>query len=305
MTHPLVSIIIPVYNVEPYLSRCLDSILIQNNKSWEALLIDDGSCDGSSKICDEYEQKDSRFRVFHKENGGVSSARNLGLDKTQGEWIAFVDGDDEVDPDYITIPDKYADCDVLQKGSKSIYDDGREEMQIQETYIVEGQEAVFHYFINKRTMALWNKLIKRNVIGEDRFCINIPIGEDGLFFFTIIDKVKKWGFSDCGRYFYYIRTNSAMRGYNNCPRIDIRLNLCNEAKRIASVKNMLPLYENFVADQYIPTFWRRHSYFTKEQSKRYYDIINDIHLFNLKYLSKKHLLKFIIIRIKTFFVSYF
>ena len=91
-----VSVIVPVYNTERYLSRCLDSILSQGFTDFELLLIDDGSTDGSGEICDSYAEKDSRARVFHKENGGVSSARNLGLKEAKGEWICFVDSDDEL-----------------------------------------------------------------------------------------------------------------------------------------------------------------------------------------------------------------
>ena len=98
-----VSIIIPVYNTEQYLSRCIDSILGQNFTDFELLLIDDGSTDGSAKICDAYAEKDSRIRVLHKENGGVSSARNLGLKMATGDWICFVDSDDELLPDGLQV----------------------------------------------------------------------------------------------------------------------------------------------------------------------------------------------------------
>lgn len=84
---PKISVIVPVYNTEKYLHRCVDSILAQTFTDFELLLIDDGSTDSSGAICDEYAQKDSRVRVFHKENGGASSARNLGLDNATGEWI--------------------------------------------------------------------------------------------------------------------------------------------------------------------------------------------------------------------------
>ena len=87
----------PVYNTEKYLRRCVDSILAQTFTDFELLLINDGSTDSSGAICDEYTQKDSRVRVFHKENGGVSSARNIGLDNAKGEYIAFVDSDDYID----------------------------------------------------------------------------------------------------------------------------------------------------------------------------------------------------------------
>ena len=95
------SIIIPVYNSEKALRRCLDSILAQTMTDYECLLIDDGSTDSSGRICDEYAAKDERFRVFHKENGGVSSARNVGLDNAKGEWITFVDSDDSVEESFL------------------------------------------------------------------------------------------------------------------------------------------------------------------------------------------------------------
>lgn len=91
---PIVSVIVPVYNAEKYLHRCVDSILAQTFTDFELLLIDDGSKDNSGKICDEYAAKDSRVRVFHKENGGANSARNHGLDKAKSEWVTFVDSDD-------------------------------------------------------------------------------------------------------------------------------------------------------------------------------------------------------------------
>ena len=100
---PLISVIIPVYNVGEFLLPCLDSLMAQSYKNLEILLIDDGSTDGSGDRCDAYAQKDSRFRVIHKENGGVSSARNLGLELAQGEYIAFIDADDWVLPDYFAV----------------------------------------------------------------------------------------------------------------------------------------------------------------------------------------------------------
>ena len=92
--NPAISVIVPVYNTEKYLDECIQSILNQSFTNFELLLIDDGSTDRSGAICDQYAAKDERVRVFHKENGGVSSARNVGLDEAKGEWIAFVDSDD-------------------------------------------------------------------------------------------------------------------------------------------------------------------------------------------------------------------
>lgn len=100
MNNPKISVIVPVYNVEKYLRRCIDSILAQTFTDFELLLIDDGSKDNSRDLCDGYAMKDERVRVFHKKNGGVSSARNLGLDNAKGEWVSFVDADDYLDNCY-------------------------------------------------------------------------------------------------------------------------------------------------------------------------------------------------------------
>lgn len=100
---PKVSIIVPVYKVEAYLAKCLDSILAQAFGDFELLLIDDGSPDGSGAICDDYASKDARIRVFHQANGGVSVARNTGLDNACGEWLAFVDSDDWVEPNWLDV----------------------------------------------------------------------------------------------------------------------------------------------------------------------------------------------------------
>ena len=98
----LFSIIVPVYNVAPYLRECLDSVLAQTFTDWECLCVDDGSADESGSILDEYAQRDSRFLVFPKKNGGVSAARNLALDNAKGEWICFLDGDDVWDVTFLS-----------------------------------------------------------------------------------------------------------------------------------------------------------------------------------------------------------
>lgn len=97
----MISIIVPVYNTEKYLDRCIQSVLAQTYTNWELLLINDGSTDSSGAICDKYAAEDNRIRVFHKENGGVSSARNVGLSEMQGEWVTFLDSDDWIDDKYI------------------------------------------------------------------------------------------------------------------------------------------------------------------------------------------------------------
>lgn len=121
---PKVSIIVPVYKVEKYLPHCVGSILSQTYIDWELLLIDDGSPDGSGRLCDEYASEDSRIRVFHKENGGVSSARNFGLENATGEWITFVDADDWISPRTLeTCSSYFSKYDVVRFSMKIVYDE--------------------------------------------------------------------------------------------------------------------------------------------------------------------------------------
>ena len=121
MDEPLISVIVPIYNVEKYLNRCIESIVNQTYKTLEIILVDDGSPDNCPQICDEWKEKDNRIKVIHKKNGGLSDARNAGLDIAQGEYIAFVDGDDFLEENagygYKTIlfPDMETAKDYYQK----------------------------------------------------------------------------------------------------------------------------------------------------------------------------------------------
>lgn len=102
---PYISVIIPVYNAEATLKKCVDSVLMQQYADFEVILVDDGSKDGSFQICEEYAREDSRVTVIHKENGGVSSARNRGLEIAKGNWVTFVDSDDYINDTYLVLPE--------------------------------------------------------------------------------------------------------------------------------------------------------------------------------------------------------
>jgi len=141
-----ISIIIPVYNTEAYIPACIESILSQSFSGFEVLLIDDGSTDGSGVVCDEYARRDNRVRVFHKENGGVSSARNLGLDNALGEWVYFVDSDDQILPCGLqTMVDCISDdVDIVLAGYKRYDEDGHVVYEIDERVVclMEKQESL-------------------------------------------------------------------------------------------------------------------------------------------------------------------
>lgn len=218
MKQPWISIIVPVYNVEKYLGKCLDSILSQNTENnFEVLLIDDGSSDSSGSICDKYAECDARIHVFHKENEGVSSARNLGLDNAKGEWILFVDADDWISDEYLILGFPNDDIDVIQKSYCSVQE-GSEKIKISyhvKTKVLNSEYEIYRFFLNKRNNALWDKFIRRRIIGNKRFDTKKTIGEDFLFFLSILANIKIYSFSPCGYYNYLLRSGSAMRKINN------------------------------------------------------------------------------------------
>lgn len=204
------SVIVPVYNVESYISKCVDSILACDCHDFELLLVDDGSTDGSGLICDNYGQQDSRVRVFHKQNGGVSSARNLGLEHACGEWIMFVDSDDWVSDTFFDIEDTSAD--IIERPYSRISEDGKVVSRYcpSSHRIIEERDDLFDFFVNERINVLWNKVIRRSLIGTTRFNESVSIGEDFLLYLEILKHVKRYEFSEKGEYFYLHRTGSAM-----------------------------------------------------------------------------------------------
>ena len=122
MVQPKISVIVPIYKVEPYLRRCLDSIVNQTYRNLEIILVDDGSPDNCGNICDEYAQKDLRIEVIHKENGGLSSARNIAIDKANGDYLAFVDSDDWLDTDMFECGHRYLR--KIRRIRKQVFDEG-------------------------------------------------------------------------------------------------------------------------------------------------------------------------------------
>lgn len=194
---PLVSIIVPVYNAEKYLNRCIDSILSQTMTDFELLLIDDGSKDNSGRICDEYATKDARVRVFHKPNGGVSSARNLGLDNAKGKWITFVDADDRCSCDYLEhLLSKVDDDTDLIISYAVICDSTGEKAEVYPEYRVNATnfERLFVDSDMHWHTSPWAKLYRASIIYENslRFNEMMHIGEDADFLFSfmlITDKI--------------------------------------------------------------------------------------------------------------------
>lgn len=194
-----ISVICPVYNVRSYLKQCINSILLQSFKNFELLLIDDGSTDGSEIICNNYTKKDSRVRVIHQENQGVSVARNVGLDNAKGTYIAFIDSDDIVDSRYLerlynSLIDDRADISIcnyfhFMSEDEIIWKDKSGNI---ESY--SGREACKKIYISDNDalsmVTLWGKLIPRNAFKNIRF----PVGrvhEDQFIIYKILYKCQK------------------------------------------------------------------------------------------------------------------
>lgn len=176
---PLVSIIVPVFNVEAFLPDCLESIAKQSYPNIEVIIIDDGSSDNSGKIADAFCMSENKFRVFHQENKGVSSARNVGISKASGEYICFVDSDDHLENDYVDYLIKLAqtyDADIsITTQMFSSYGDKQTVKEYEE--LISGEKAalkLLHYFI---PIGCYCKLFKRSIIEKVKFIPDVYIGE--------------------------------------------------------------------------------------------------------------------------------
>ena len=219
MKKPIISVIVPIYNVEKYLSKCLDTILAQTFSNIEIICVNDGSTDNSRKILAQYAQKDSRIKIVDKKNGGLSSARNAGMKVAQGEYYSFIDSDDWIDE---TMLEKLYNSMVALDTDISIcavhqFDETRQELDDSNPYYTLGffdesfDNRAFSYvdtkpFLLDVCVMAWNKLYRKSFIEECQ--VEFPEGlifEDGPFFFSIFFKTKK--VSIVRDFLYYYRIN--------------------------------------------------------------------------------------------------
>lgn len=188
----MISIIVPVYNAEQCLNRCVDSILLQTYSDFEVLLIDDGSKDASGRICDEYALRDDRIRVFHKENGGVSSARNLGLEHARGEWITFCDADDYLPENNLFL--HVNQCENAQIHFFSmigIHNGERREIQLPNRLMDDAESIhsfLYDYLDSEILKCICGKFVRKDVAKGLLFDELIRLGEDTLFFLSCVER---------------------------------------------------------------------------------------------------------------------
>ena len=286
MSTPLISIIVPVYNAERFLPACIDSILSQKNPDFELILVDDGSTDHSGDICEEYSTKDHRIIVIHKQNGGVCSARNCGLKVAQGEWIAFVDADDLVDADYLSMEQIPSDTDVVFKSFYFIseYHHTHSFFPIPEFSAMSNRDDIIRYYIHHRNNALWDKIIRRRLIGANRFDENLRVGEDFLFFLSLFRNVKSVAFSPLGCYRYVMRAGSAITGFDRNQRVKFLLSNMNYIERICGDSDPL-LARHIIALSYLPKILRYHKYWYKNIQDDVMGFIHQTRISELRYFS--------------------
>ena len=208
MMNPLLSIVTPVYNVESFLDRSVQSILSQSYRDIELILIDDGSTDGSSSLCDELAKKDSRVKVIHKENGGVSTARNVGLEIASGEYLTFVDPDDFLVPDTYLANMEYLishkDVDILQYPyCNYISDDEILNYHRPAEHLLVGAEQIFSNWWSGSPLeyVIWNKIYKRSLWDGVRFKVG-HISEDTCLVPQFVSRAHSIYISEKGLYYY-------------------------------------------------------------------------------------------------------
>ena len=221
---PIISIIIPVYNAEPYLTKCLDSIICQDIQDCEVLLIDDGSTDNSASICQQYSGKYDNITFIHKENGGVSSARNAGLNIAQGQYICFIDADDWVEPNYLQTLKSYTQSenttDILFFSMSIISTNGdKEQINLTSAYCqnreaTEKEIYVLRYAGSKDVFGwTWGKMFRAEIIRNHhiRFPEEIHFREDEIFTFEFCRYVQSLQTIEMPLYNYRL-SNSGLTG---------------------------------------------------------------------------------------------
>lgn len=251
----MISIIIPVYNIEQYLIRCLESVIKQSYQEFEIILVDDGSTDTSAVICEEYANMDSRITTWHIQNGGVCRARNLGLKAANGEFITFIDGDDVISPkmlDVLLFNAKKYDVGLSVCGL-SFIENRNVEKEIQfetggseEAYLIERRDLVNGFFtdstIKKIMYGPYNKLLSRDIAQKNSFNTDLTIGEDLLYCFECLKNIEVAVIQKIPLYYYIKRPLSATTSSFSEKKLDYLL----AAKRI--LQECRELYPDCVED---------------------------------------------------------
>ena len=297
----LISVVVPVYKVEQYLEKCVNSITAQTHSNLEIILVDDGSPDKCGDICDSLAEKDKRIRVIHKSNGGLSSARNAGIDTASGQYIGFVDSDDFIEPD------------MYEKLLRLIKNDGTELAVCAVNYIYEDGKKMnkpllgtnytfdfYHAIIEMNThrlfdMGAWSKLYHKRLFDDLRFPVG-KLSEDYYIMFKIFDRAQSVSYLDTPCYNYLQRGNSITRNtkINHDHEYAAKEQMIYLDKKYPELRTVshtsyasaaLTVYDFYIKNN-VPC--------PKEQLRHFYDVVdqNKKYIKQVDYLSKSKKIQF-------------
>lgn len=298
-----ISILVPVYNVEKYLTRCIESILAQNFYDWELILVNDGSMDNSPKICDEYAQKDTRIKVIHKKNGGLLSARQSGLKMAKGKYIVFWDSDDTVPLNALSILYNNItseDFDIVKGNGARINKKGDvEDLEpycFSEGIIESSEDFIYKIFIGDVSPYLWNGIYKKELF-KDKFYEqainnNISVGEDWVTNLIIGKEVKHVKIIKDIVYYYYYNPTSMMGSSIFSNEYQARIDGLLYQNGIFDIKIVANIFEikhvcGLIRNSFIPELE-----YNQENYDKIKTVISDKSRFRLvkKFVNKKFIL---------------
>lgn len=279
----MISVIVPVYNVEKYLNRCVKSILSQTYRDYEVLLIDDGSTDKSNELCNLWIQRDNRIKVYYQQNQGLSAARNTGIKYAKGEWITFLDSDDYIEKHYLEIlvhnmqmtSADISCCDYLRTDKWQI----KGIDYVSNQYIELKGNDILVFYLENDIVSAWAKLYKRELFSNIKFPVG-KINEDISTIFQIFCKAKKVTYSYSRLYFYYKNNEGITKQkfeYKN-------INLIEAWEEVVNFSKFYP-----INIQKLANFRLQKAYFTLLGIIAYYGMKNDT---ETEYLEKDILKKF-------------
>ena len=235
MKKPLVSVVVPVYNIKEYVGKCLKSLMSQDYENYEVVVVDDGSNDGSAEVCDEFAKRDKKIRVVHKKNGGLSDARNVGINETKGELICLVDGDDIVKENFVS---ELVEALVNNDADIAVCGYNKERP---ENKVITGEQAAIDLLVAQENMEIvaWNKIYKKSLFTDNE--IWYPVGkkyEDTLTTYKILAVAKKVAYIDKALYIYNDdRAGSIMNTGKEEERLMAREKAAEEAVKYFSGKD--------------------------------------------------------------------
>ena len=275
----IISVIVPVYKVEPYLKKCIESILSQSFQDFDLVLVDDGSPDRCPAICDAYAETDKRITVIHKKNGGLSDARNAGIDwamaQSESQWLAFVDSDDYLHPDYLstlysTAQKESAELVICDFQRVSDDEEALEDSSVFYGLTTSDKTVIFKYLDrNWRIVPAWNKLYAKKIFQDLRFAFR-KIHEDEFAIHHVLWNSERTSMIDRKLYYYRCRNNSIMATESSSSRIDgleaavLQFDFC--------LQHNLPPRHFVSSAEYLDFVMDLRRDLTRKELTRYYDL---------------------------------